>query len=217
MNNSRFKMSCAMGVAMMSALSAASNPTAASIYKKMLETVGKHSSVQGTGTMKIREQTLPLKFQLMWPDYYIMDTGQVELRSTGSKRYLVAPTMKQYSEEHENYELPTTLLVGFDPILKKQDKSYKPVGSATITKFNGAKVYSFTLKGPDDEMTIFVDAKTFLPAGADHVSEGDDPGGEVFFVKITYTKIDFDAQLKPADFAWSPPADYEKVSEGGRQ
>jgi hypothetical protein len=186
------------------------------VWIHMTLAVGKHHSVVGSARMIVREKTLPISFKLMTPSYYFMDTNSVQLIGPGTKHFLVLPSQKRYADEGDHFELPTTLLVGLDSILEKMDHSYTPVGPAVISTLSGEKVYGFTMKGPEDEMTLYVDAKTYLPVCADHVSEGKDSGGEILFVKVVYDKLDFETKLTPADFAWSPPSDYQLMpSQGG--
>lgn len=188
--------------------------SAKAVYKKMIAAVGKSRAVEGTARMLVMGRSLDFKFRLLWPACYVMDEPDAKLLGTGDKHYLVMPGRKQYVDEGERYELPTTLLIGLAPLLKEQDDTYSPTGTAKLTTFQNSKVYAVEMKsknGPQDGMTIYVDPKTFYPAGAGHVSQGKSMEGRIIYLTIIYTKLNFKAKLQPSDFAWSPPADYKNV------
>lgn len=183
----------------------------------MIAAVGKNRAVSGTAAVVLANKSFDLRFRLMWPDLYLMDLSDSQLRGTGFKHYIVMSARKTYVDEGDHYELPTTLLIGLAPLLREQDDSYKPAGEAKRTTFAKHDAYAFTLRSTvlqGDEMTVYADAKTFYPLGASHVSQGKSMGGAPFYIDLVYTKLDFKTALNANDFKWSPPADY--TEERGR-
>ena len=183
------------------------------IFAKMLAAVGKHKNAQGTLTMVANGMPVDFKFRMMYPNYFVLDNQVASFHGTGDNLYFQLNTAKIYSEEKVGSIDPTTELIGLDPLFKSSSaRRDQPSGTAVLQMRGTEQVYAIDMVDPQDKSgaeKVFVDAKTFLPAGLEMTS---DKGTVEGFIK----DLKFDVPMKASDFAYTPPAGYEFVKDDGK-
>lgn len=177
------------------------------VYKKLAAKVRAARSITGTVKTTINGQSFTDQFALMKPGYFKMVGPAAQIYITPATYYFYLPTLKQYSKTSAMG--PQFPIIGFEMFGTKTSPAWKP-GATKKQKFGGRDCYAMTIKnqvGARVQQMLYVDAKTYLPAGNSMKVLVELPGRpkRTNVSSAVYSNIKLNTKLSPANFVFKPP------------